>query len=173
MNCPWNIHTAYNLSCNYVDSLQLLIPSPENILPKAIPDEEIFFQFGAEGVGFLNSLNGRRLRFPSVPPKLTDNDQEIYDAEYCKNIDDPDLCYYLITSTSKPECWCVHMKNLMYQKSYRFVLTVAGPHGTFSHPVHIHGHSFFVVKTGWSRCGWRAAPRAARATSGRRRCSRR
>ena len=151
MNCPWNIHRAYNLSCTYVDSLQLLLPSPENILPKATPDEEIFFQFGAEGVGFLNSLNGRRLRFPSVPPRLTDNDQEfqkIYDAEYCKNIDDPDLCYYLITNTSKPECWCVHMKNLTYRKSYRFVITVAGPHGTFSHPVHLHGHSFFVVKIG-------------------------
>ena len=28
------------------------------------------------------------------------------------------------------------------------VFTVAGPRGTFSHPVHMHGHSFFVVKIG-------------------------
>ena len=150
MNCPWRIHPSYNIECKYVDSLRLLLPSNESILPMAIPDEEIFFQFGTEGVGALSSVNGRRSRFPSVPPKLTNDKefQEIYDAEYCKNLDDPDLCYNVRLSTSNPDCWCVHMRNLTYQKSYRFVFTVAGPHGAFSHPVHMHGHSFFVVKIG-------------------------
>ena len=40
------------------------------------------------------------------------------------------------------------MRNLEYRKSYRFVYTVAGPQGTFSNPVHLHGRSFFVVKIG-------------------------
>ena len=151
MNCPWNIHPSYNIDCKYVDSLRLLLPSDESILPKATPDEEIFFQFGTEGVGALSSVNGRRSRFPSVPPKLTVNDQEfqeIYDREYCKNLDDPNMCYNMRRNTSNPECWCVHMRNLEYRKTYRFVYTVAGPHGAFSHPVHMHGHSFFVVKIG-------------------------
>ena len=151
MNCPWNIHPNYKIDCKYVDSLRLLLPSDESILPKATPDEEIFFQFGTEGVGALSSVNGRRSRFPSVPPKLTVNDQEfqeIYDREYCKNLDDPNMCYNMRRNTSNPECWCVHMRNLEYRKSYRFVYTVAGPHGAFSHPVHMHGHSFFVVKIG-------------------------
>ena len=151
MNCPWNIHPSYNISCKYVDSLQLLLPSDKSILPKATPDEEIFFQFGTEGVGALSSVNGRRLRFPSVPPRLNVSDKEsqkIYDREYCKNLSDPNLCYNVRLNTSNPDCWCVHMRNLTYQKTYRFVYTVAGPHGAFSHPVHMHGHSFFVVKIG-------------------------
>ena len=151
MNCPWNIHPSYNLKCRYVDSLRLLIRSPDNILPKATPDEVIFFQFGTEGVAGLSSVNGRRLQFPSVPPRLTvDNQesQEIYDREYCKNFNKPDLCYNVNRNISNPECWCVHMRNLDYKKSYRFVYTVVGPHGAFSHPIHMHGHSFFVVKIG-------------------------
>jgi len=62
MNCPWNINSAYLLSCIYVDSLRLILPSPGHILPKATPDEETFFQFGS-GVGTLSSVNGRRTIF--------------------------------------------------------------------------------------------------------------
>ena len=151
INCPWNIHRAYNWECTYVDSFKLLLPSPEYILPKATPDHVHFFQFGTEGVGALSSVDGRRCLFPSVPPKLTVDDQEfqeIFDREYCKNLDDSNLCINVRTTVSNPACQCVYMKNLEYRKSYRFVLTVAGPHGTFSHPVHMHGHSFFVVKIG-------------------------
>ena len=151
MNCPWNIHPAYNLQCIYVDSLRLLLPSPDYILPKATPDEEIFFQFGSEGVAALSSVNGRRTTFPSVPPKLTVDDQEfqeILDQEYCKNLDNRTLCNNARFSTISPECQCVNMRNLEYRKSYRFVYTVAGPQGVFSHPIHLHGHSFFVVKIG-------------------------
>ena len=151
MNCPWNIHPNYNWDCTYADSLRLLLPSPEYILPKATPDHVHFFQFGTEGVGALSSVDGRRCLFPSVPPKLTVDDQEfqeIFDREYCKNIDDPNLCLNVRTTVLNPDCWCVYMRSLEYRKSYRFVLTVAGPHGTFSHPVHMHGHSFHVVKIG-------------------------
>ena len=151
INCPWNIHSAYNWDCTYADSFRLLLTSPEYILPKATPDHVHFFQFGTEGVGALSSVDGRRCLFPSVPPKLTDNDeefQEIFDREYCKNLDDPDLCINVRTTVSNPECQCVYMRSIEYQKSYRFVLTVAGPHGTFSHPIHMHGHSFYVVKIG-------------------------
>ena len=151
INCPWNIHRAYNWACTYVDSFKLLLPSQEYILPKATPDHVHFFQFGTEGVSALSSVDGRRCLFPSVPPKLTVDDeefQEIFDREYCKNLDDPNLCIAVRTSVLNPDCQCVYMRSLEYRKSYRFVLTVAGPHGTFSHPVHMHGHSFFVVKIG-------------------------
>ena len=81
--------------CTYVDSLRLLLPSEEYILPKATPDHVQFFQFATEGVKSLSSVNGRRTLYPSVPPKLTVDDQEsqeIYEREYCKNLDDPNLC---------------------------------------------------------------------------------
>ena len=78
-----------------MDSLRLLLPSPDSILPKATPDEEIFFQFGTEGVGALSAVNGRRTTFPLVPPRLTVVDHEfkkIFDRECCKNLDSRTLC---------------------------------------------------------------------------------
>ena len=151
INCPWNIHRAYNWACTYADSLRLLLPSEEYILPKATPDHVHFFQFATEGVKSLSSVNGRRTLYPSVPPKLTVDDQEsqeIYEREYCKNLDNRTLCLGATRTVINRDCQCVHMRNLTYQKSYRFVLTIAGPRGSFSHPVHMHGHSFFVVKIG-------------------------
>ena len=151
MNCPWNIHPSYKLSCIYVDSLRLIIPTPENLLPKVTPDEEIFFQFGTEGVGALSSVNGRRTLFPSVPPALTGSEeayQQLVNEELCKELDNPNMCNGVRLTVFNPNCSCVHVRGLDYQKSYQMVYTVAGPHGTFSHPVHMHGHSFWVLKIG-------------------------
>ena len=151
MNCAWRIHHSYNLRCVYVDSLRLLLPSDDAILPKVKPDEEIFFQFASEGVGGLSSVNGRRSTFPSVPPGLTVNDTafaQLAKAEFCKDLDDPNMCNNVSQSPFSPECSCVHVRNLHYQKTYQMVLTIAGPRGTFSHPVHMHGHSFWVLKIG-------------------------
>ena len=90
-------------------------------------------------------------RIRLIGSKLTVSDQEfqeLYDREYCKNFSNPNQCYNVDRKVSDPSCWCVHPRNLEYRKSYRFVYTVAGPHGAFSHPIHMHGHSFFVVKIG-------------------------
>ena len=151
MNCPWNIHSSYKLSCIYVDSLRLIIPTDESLLPKVTPDEEIFFQFGTEGVGALSSVNGRRTLFPSVPPALTGSEeayQQLVNEELCKELDNPNICNGVRLTVYNPNCSCVHVRGLDYQKSYQMVYTVAGPHGTFSHPVHMHGHSFWVLKIG-------------------------
>ena len=151
MNCPWNIHSSYLLSCIYVDSLQLIIPTDESLLPKVTPDEEIFFQFGTEGVGALSSVNGRRTLFPSLPPALTGSNKTYHrmvDEELCKELDNPNMCNDVRLTIYNSNCSCVHVRGLDYQKSYQMVFTVAGPHGTFSHPVHMHGHSFWVLKIG-------------------------
>ena len=151
MNCPWNIHSAYLLTCIYVDSLRLILPSPTNILPNATADEEIFFQFGTEGAAFQSSINGRTMSFPSVPPGLTSSEEEfqrIFNAEYCKGLTNPRMCSNVRLSPLNPNCSCVHTRNLDYQKTYQMVYTVAGPHGSFSHPIHMHGHSFWVLKIG-------------------------
>ena len=150
MNCAWKIDRRYQLDCIYVDSLRLL-PSNDAILPKVTPDEDIFFQFASEGVGGLSSVNGRRSTFPSVPPGLTVNDTalaQLAKAEFCKDLDDPNMCNDVSQLPFSPDCSCVHVRNLEYQKTYQMVLTIAGPRGTFSHPVHMHGHSFWVLKIG-------------------------
>jgi len=81
---------------------------------------------------------------------MTDDEefQRVFDAEYCKDLGNPELCSGVRRTVFNPNCSCVHARNLDYQNSYQMVHTVAGPHGTFSHPVHMHGHSFWVLKIG-------------------------
>ena len=102
-------------------------------------------------MGALSSVNGRRTLFPSVPPALTGSEeayQRMVDEELCKELDNPNVCNGVRLTVFNPNCSCVHVRGLDYQKSYQMVHTVAGPHGTFSHPVHMHGHSFWVLKIG-------------------------
>ena len=152
INCPWKIdEEKYNLCCRYVDHLKLLLPSNDTILPKVTPHEEIFFQFASEGVGGLSSVNGRRSTFPSVPPGMISNCTEyehLQRAEFCERLDDHDMCNDVSQSPFSPECSCVHVRDLDYDQTYQMVYTIAGPRGTFSHPVHMHGHSFWVLKIG-------------------------
>ena len=151
MNCPWNIHSSYNLSCKYVDSLRLIIPTPDHLLPKVTPDEQLFLQFGTEGVGALSSVNGRRCVFPSVPLALTGSEEaynQMVDKEVCKDLGNPTICSRAFFTIYDRNCSCVHVRNLDYKKTYQMVYTVAGPHGTFTHPIHMHGHSFWVLKIG-------------------------
>jgi len=74
--------------------------------------------------------------------------QRNLDSEYCKELDNPNMCNDASLTVFNPNCSCVHARNLDYRKSYQMVCTVAGPHGSFSHPIHMHGHSFWVLKIG-------------------------
>ena len=153
MNCPWYLDKRYDLCCVYVNSLKLLLPSDESILPNDIvtQDHELFFQFASEGVGGLSSINGRRSTFPSVPPGMIRNHtdyKKLADAEFCQGLGDVNMCTGLLRSPFNHDCSCVHVKDLEYDQTYQMVLTIAGPHGSFSHPVHMHGHSFWVLHIG-------------------------
>ena len=152
LNCPFIWHASYNVSCITIDKLNLLIPTPQNELPSTQPDGEMFFNFALEGVSTLSSVNGRRTKFPSTPfPLVQPNEyQAMVEKEFCKGVDDEELCNDVTFSLFAPECHCVHVRDIpQYGSTIRFVLTVAGPLGNFAHPVHFHGHSFFVQYVGY------------------------
>lgn len=46
-------------------------------------------------------------------------------------------------------CTCTYSVELKYEKVYQFVLTNLGNGRGWSHPVHLHGHYFYVMKMGF------------------------
>ena len=156
VNCPFLLHRNYNIRCILTDQLRLLFPAPDNELPLNEPEpngQELFFNFALDGFGQHNSVNGRRVRFPSVPPQLLTDPverQTFLAREGCRDIYDRELCRDALLSVTSPDCFCAHLANVpAFGTTTRFVITDLGPQGGFAHPVHLHGHSFFVLEVGF------------------------
>ena len=156
VNCPFMIHRNYNISCVFTDQLKLLFPAPDDELPLNAPEPdglELFFNFASDGVGLHNSVNGRRMRFPSVPSQLLTDPVErdaFFIREGCKNVHDREVCRNAFNSIILPECHCAHVANVpAFGTTTRFVISSLGPQADTLHPIHLHGHSFFVLEIGF------------------------
>ena len=156
VNCPFKFHIGYNITCTYIDQLRLLFPAPDDELPLNAPEPEgrqLFFNFAVDGFGPHNSVNGRRLRFPSIPAQLITDRMELQtfiDREACRDVYNRELCRDSINAITDPDCNCAQVNNIPhFGTTTRFVLTNLGPQGDFAHPIHLHGHSFFVLEVGF------------------------
>ena len=156
VNCPFILHPSYNITCTFIDQLRLLFPAPDDELPLNAPESnglELIFNFAVDGHGPHNSINGRRLRFPSVPPQIITDPSErqlFTEREVCRDIYNRELCRSAINATTSPDCNCAHVANVpAFGTTTRFVVTNLGPQGDFAHPIHLHGHSFFVLEIGF------------------------
>ena len=141
-NCPFQrFHESYNIACLHpAQDFRLLNPSPADILPDAEPDEgqEYFFNFGYEGKAELAAnINGRLFQFPSFSLGTQPED---LGAEGSVNLcpTAPYTCF--------DGCECTQILEIPYAKTVRFVLTSIGEQ---THPIHLHGHSFWVVASGY------------------------
>lgn len=136
-NCPFmDYHPSYNINCTRLGDLRLLYPTPTEELPASTPDsgQEYFLNFGYEGDDIPDNINGRNFRFPPTALQTQSN---------------LDLDDYLCPSepyTCADGCKCLHMLSLPFNKTVRLVLANIGRE---THPIHLHGHSFFVVATGY------------------------
>ena len=137
-NCPFmGYHPSYNINCTRLGDLRLLYPTPAEELPASNPDsgQEYFLNFGYEGeAGIPDNINGRNFRFPPTALQ-TQSDLDLDDL-LCPS--EPYTC--------ADGCKCLHMLSLPFNKTVRLVLVNIG---TETHPIHLHGHSFFVVATGY------------------------
>ena len=156
VNCPFVYHSSYNITCTHIHQLSLLFPTPEDELPLNAPESnglQLFFNFAFEGTGFHFSVNGIRSRLPSVAPQIITNITELetfYEREVCKNIYDRTMCRSALYAITSPECRCVHVANVPnFGTTTRFVLSNLGGLNFFIHPIHLHGHSFFVLEVGF------------------------
>ena len=153
VNCPLRFHSNYYMNCTFIHQLKLF-PAPIHECPLNKPEPEkgrkIFFIFASEGLISSVSVNGRMLRFPSVPLQIiTDNAecQRIHDQEFCSN--DPKICQTASFYTTFPEC-CVYSEELLVLESTNHLVFVNALHDTCNHPIHFHGHNFFVMDMGFS-----------------------
>ncbi|XP_033745340.1 laccase-1-like [Pecten maximus] len=101
--------------------------------------KEVFLNFGFPGTSSKpGSVNGREFVFPSVSG-LTQMD-EIERQKLCENADcGPDKI-----------CTCFHSLTLDQVDIVQMVLLNMGNGQGWGHPIHMHGHSFEVLKTGYS-----------------------
>ena len=150
-NCPFeNYLTASGYDCSklHVDELQLFNPTPNNELPnsKAVDiDSTWFFNFGFDSAEFTSTVNGRNFILPST--SLQTQGYKQIDSELCKDLSDE-------CNLNEDDCTCVHMINIeggLSGKTIRFVFSSLNitKGFSFAHPIHLHGHSFHVVKVGY------------------------
>ena len=166
VNCPFeNFHSDYGINCTAVDELRALPGIISESDPMVYTTDNVrtrFFNFGFEGDTSTSAINGRNFEFPLEPPQLArDPNQQITTAcDFSENVNE-------ICRTREPnqlireECRCTQVHRIEYGQTYRFVFTAVGPRDVgsteesrfanwnFSHPVHLHGHSFRVTKIGF------------------------
>ena len=146
INCPFlNFPNELNIECILLNDLRALFPSEESDLPSIDYKNVQFFQFGFEGDSFTSAINGRNFIFPSTPyqtyPGQYNKDRKNKPRETCQE------CRYDEATDSTQNCRCIHSSEIPGDESIMMVLSAVGASttDTFSHPIHLHGHSFFVI----------------------------
>ena len=149
LNCPFKSYpkgaSDVTMECHDVyDVLSLLYPTPNADIPSATDIAfEGFFNFGVLGRK-LATVNGIQFKLPSKP---------LVSSHY--NNETLDVCEYqdMFGCKSDPRPSCPHIVNIPKQhkmKTIRFVFSSISSFGSPSsirtHPMHLHGHSFFVAK---------------------------
>jgi FtsP/CotA-like multicopper oxidase with cupredoxin domain len=164
LNCPFRIFSNSNFTdCIVIDELRSLFPSDDSDLPNlnmiSGKDRLKFFNFGFEGQSFTSAINGRNFLPPPSP-------YQVYRGQYDEDRDDESVntcstCNEMTTTDTQAEqCTCIHVEEIVTNenfgsdsdKSVMMVFSAVGDMDNrlrdFSHPVHLHGHSFYVVEVG-------------------------
>ena len=144
INCPFkNYHVSYNITCINVHEFRLQKPTPENVIPAAVPDsgQEYFFNFGFDGPNNDSSINARVFDLPPFPLQTQGENLTGSAHTFCPQQTTPDVC--------EDGCsMCVHIHNIPFNNTIRFVLSSVSKFQA-SHPIHLHGHSFQVLDIGY------------------------
>ena len=149
VNCPFKeFPNGLNIDCIPTNELRALFESNKNDLPTITNDEESFliFNFGFDGENFKSSINGRRFVLPSTPyqtyPGQFDYDRENDPKRTCQQ------CQEMADGTTR-NCRCTQTVQIASGQKFREgnedSIIMVFSSATFSHPIHLHGHSFYVV----------------------------
>ncbi|KAH3726237.1 uncharacterized protein LOC127852960 isoform X2 [Dreissena polymorpha] len=138
LNCPYQFYPR-NSKTTCLTFNDLLNNDPIRETDKIIGnkvDNEYFFNFGFPGQNgnTPGSVNAREFIFPSVP-MLTQSDEisTLCDEGKCRR---------------EWMCACSYTQNIPSDKLIQMVFTNIGNGAGWSHPIHLHGHSFYVMKMG-------------------------
>ncbi|XP_066919627.1 uncharacterized protein [Clytia hemisphaerica] len=136
INCPFKYYKSdENTECITIDELENA--NAADVPPEYIQDDsmEHFLNFGfPESDGQSpGAVNGKKFKFPAVDPLI----------QWSPN------CARKECGPSKT-CYCQHELILPYNKTVQIVMTNVGNGAGLSHPIHMHGHQFYVMKMGYA-----------------------
>ena len=144
VNCPFeNFHSSYHTDCVNINELRLLLPTPADEMPNAVPCNfegcRHFINFNFEGDSETSSVNGRNFILPPAPPQTQNADfqKQAFQCDLNRNC-----------NPFSVNCTCTHMIDIPYQQTVQIVLSALGAYDN-AHPIHLHGHTFHVVKVGY------------------------
>ena len=164
LNCPFErFPPAVGIDCIHLHTLTALQDSPE-LPPLVLPNNATFFNFGFEGDRQTSAINGRNFILPTAP-------YQTYSGQYMQDMNDPNIetCQNCQQENSgegenpmpSEGCTCIHVETIggssfnsdeSQQPTIMMVLSAVGNitsrNRDFSHPIHLHGHSFYVVHIG-------------------------
>ena len=148
VNCPYVPSQSADHECINVDQFD---SHKDHQIEDSIysPDKTFFYNFGFDGEKSTSgsSVDGINFRFPSHLPytKEFTNDKQICPGRGCNHDEGIDHC--ACTQV-------IDINDVQEGKSVELVITNR-PSNNYngrpesSHPVHLHGHSFYVVKLGY------------------------
>ena len=165
INCPFKeFPGGLNIDCIHLTQLRALLPSKDNELPsrrmkKKCKDCLHYFNFGFSPDSAAGAINGRVFKPPPVPyqahPGSFKPDRKNKEHGICKN------CRVENDNTVRGCTDCVNVATIADGKRHTkgkeetvmVVLSAVGNdvdtnRADFSHPVHLHGHSFYIVHIG-------------------------
>ena len=151
INCPFERYsTTEQIECIHLNTLT----APSQLAEQRRPDitnsvSMKFFNFGFEGNSATSAINGRNFRLPSTP-------YQTYRGQY--ESDKDDINRVCSSDCSGSSCICTYVEEINRNESYRdqqeptvvMALSAVGSdiNRNFSHPIHLHGHSFYIVSIG-------------------------
>ncbi|CAB4044527.1 L-ascorbate oxidase-like, partial [Paramuricea clavata] len=117
VNCPFKNWAEPGYKCVNVDQFRLLIPTPENELPRfssewPAKDATFFFNFGFDSTEVTSTVNGRNFLVPSVSLQTEPKDK-----------DKLTVCSDVGATCNKEDCQCTQILDLgenFYKKPVRF-----------------------------------------------------
>ncbi|XP_033759599.1 laccase-2-like [Pecten maximus] len=141
-NCPYLSSTNGDEECLTYNDAQTndFNSKPEEV---ATIDHEYFFNFAFPNSSNAiphASVNGRRFEIPTAP--LYSQPDELNSS--CNILCPTDFA-------DNNLCSCTYTQEIENGKVYQFTLTNLGNGKGWSHPVHLHGHSFYVMKMGFGK----------------------
>ena len=160
LNCPFKLFPEdHNIECIHIHQLELLSENPRDIPDIATnSNSRLFLNFAFEGTRRTSAINARNLKLPSGALAML-NEAELNDIknkEYCLELEDDSTCDRVNNEdVISSDCYCTHVIDVEADRSIELVLSATGPNYNdvskdssnflFAHPVHLHGHYFYVV----------------------------
>ena len=155
LNCPFlNYSSGTNKRCVRLTELSSLFPSNEAKLPTLADvdgsNDECsdclqFFNFGFEGESQTSAINGRNFQLPVVPYQTN-----------CGELETDQEAGRTCTSSSKQ---CTHVVKIVQNEKFSpkeprsvvMVFSAVAKGFNSTHPIHLHGHSFYILHIGYGK----------------------